>query len=128
MKGGEIRPQVILFERPDKSLSLKRYHRCKFQGNFSIIKLFIIHEQRQYSMEKIYTFGFRLSNNPATNNEKLIRTKYIFSTIEFIIHITSILCSRLAKKGFVRISILGWIEFSYCVYLLSIYLYKHIHM
>lgn len=57
-------------------------------------------------MEKIYTFGFRLSNNQATNNEKLIRTKYIFSTIEFI-HITSILCSRLAKKGFVRISILS---------------------
>lgn len=96
MQGGEIRPQVILFERPDKSLSLKRYHRCKFLVKF-LIKLFIIHEQRQYSMEKIYTFGFRLSNNPATNNEKLIRTKYIFSTIEFI-HITSILCSRLAKR------------------------------
>lgn len=123
MKGGEIRPQVILFEPPDKSLSLKRYHRCKFLGNFSLnCSRIIIHEQRQYSMEKIYTFGFRLSNNPATKNEKLIRTKYIFSTIEFI-HITSILCSRLAKKGFVRISILSWIEFSYCVYLLSIYLY-----
>lgn len=98
MKGGEIRPQVILFEPPDKSLSLKRYHRCKFLGNFSLnCSRIIIHEQRQYSMEKIYTFGFRLSNNSATNNEKLIRTKYIFSTIEFI-HITSILCSRLAKR------------------------------
>lgn len=97
MKGGEIRPQVILFEPPDKSLSLKRYHRCKFQENFSLNCSSCIHEQRQYSMEKIYTFGFRLSNNQATNNEKLIRTKYIFSTIEFI-HITSILCSRLAKR------------------------------
>lgn len=95
-----------------------------------LIKLFIIHEQRQYSMEKIYTFGFRLSNNQATDNEKLIRTKYIFSTIEFI-HITSILCSRLAKRLCKNIDIkLNRIEFSYCVYLLSIYLhvYKHIRI
>lgn len=96
MKGGEIRPKVILFERPDKSLSLKRYHRCKFLGNFSL-NCSSSMNKGNIQWKKIYTFGFRLSNNQATNNEKLIRTKYIFSTIEFI-HITSILCSRLAKR------------------------------
>lgn len=92
-----------------------------------LIKLFIIHEQRQYSMEKIYTFGFRLSNNQATNNEKLIRTKYIFSTIEFI-HITSIQCSRLAKRLCKNIDIkLNRIQLL-CISFIHISVYKHIRI
>lgn len=58
-------------------------------------------------MEKIYIFGFRLLNNLVTNNEKLIRIKYIFFIIEFIIYIILILCLRFVKKGFLRILILG---------------------